>query len=161
MPTLNPQLQDVIEQIAQQEHFIIQSVSFEDGAPQRLEVIVDVDKDEAVTLDEISDFSTKLSQALDQQDVSDSEYLLEVFSPGADTPLTQERHFKRAIGKIVLVDTVDTSYRGVLESIDPDKIVLDNKPKMVRGKAPKKSEQGLVNIDRDSITHAVIELPNS
>jgi ribosome maturation factor RimP len=72
------------------------------GRRRVLRVIVDADG--GVSLDDIAEVSRELSARLDAKDaMGDGPYTLEVSSPGVDRPLTQTRHWRRAIGRLVIV----------------------------------------------------------
>lgn len=65
---------------------------------------VTVDADGGVSLDAIALASRELSARLDGSAVmGELPYTLEVSSPGVDRPLTQPRHWRRAIGRLVVV----------------------------------------------------------
>ncbi len=57
----------------------------------------------AVTLDEVAEASRAISDALDGLPTLHDAYTLEVSSPGTNRPLTSERHFARAIGRLIFV----------------------------------------------------------
>jgi ribosome maturation factor RimP len=62
-----------------------------------------VDADGGVGLDDIAVVSRELSAELDASTVmGDFPYTLEVSSPGVDRPLTERRHWRRAIGRLVI-----------------------------------------------------------
>jgi ribosome maturation factor RimP len=72
------------------------------GRRRVLRVIVDADG--GVTLDDIALASRELSSRLDAAAaMGDLPYTLEVSSPGVDRPLTLPRHWRRAIGRLVVV----------------------------------------------------------
>jgi ribosome maturation factor RimP len=57
-----------------------------------------------MSLDDAALASRELSAKLDASDVmGDMPYTLEVSSPGVDRPLTQPRHWQRAVGRLVRV----------------------------------------------------------
>ncbi|HEY6480626.1 MAG TPA: ribosome maturation factor RimP [Streptosporangiaceae bacterium] len=63
-----------------------------------------VDGDGGVSLDAIALASRELSAVLDDSEVmGEVPYTLEVSSPGVDRPLTERRHWRRAIGRLVTV----------------------------------------------------------
>jgi ribosome maturation factor RimP len=74
-------------------------------AGRRSVVRVVVDRDAGVTLDDIAEVSRAVSDVLDQNDdgMGRTPYVLEVSSPGVDRPLTQPRHWRRNIGRLVTV----------------------------------------------------------
>ena len=49
--------------------------------------------------------------------MGDFPYTLEVSSPGVDRPLTDPRHWRRAVGRLVQVTVTDAGYVGVSGSI--------------------------------------------
>ncbi len=69
------------------------------GRRQVLRVVVDADG--GVSLDDIALASRELSVKLDNSaEMGEQPYTLEVSSPGVDRPLTQPRHWRRAIGRL-------------------------------------------------------------
>jgi ribosome maturation factor RimP len=62
---------------------------------------VTVDSDTGADLDQIADVSRALSAKLDETDaMGEGEYTLEVGTPGAERPLTEHRHYVRAVGRL-------------------------------------------------------------
>ncbi len=58
-----------------------------------------------LSLDEVADATRLVSEALDASDVmGEQPYTLEVSSPGVGRPLTEPRHFRRNVGRLVTVD---------------------------------------------------------
>lgn len=73
------------------------------AAGRRRVLRIVVDADGGVSLDDIALVSRDLSAALDDSVVmGDQPYTLEVSSPGVDRPLTERRHWRRAIGRLVV-----------------------------------------------------------
>jgi ribosome maturation factor RimP len=72
------------------------------GRRRLLRVVVDADG--GVSLDDISRVSRELSATLDRAAaMGDASYTLEVSSPGVDRPLTEPKHWRRALGRLVTV----------------------------------------------------------
>ncbi len=72
------------------------------GRRRLLRVVVDADG--GVALDDIALISRDLSARLDETGaMGETAYTLEVSSPGVDRPLTQPRHWRRAVGRLVRV----------------------------------------------------------
>ena len=69
-------------------------------------VRVAVDADERPDLDKLEELSQAISEEFDARETSGTlnfgpGYTFEVTTPGVDTPLTQPRHFRRNIGRLV------------------------------------------------------------
>jgi ribosome maturation factor RimP len=78
------------------EHVTITSA----GRRRLLRIVVDADG--GVSLDDIALVSRELSAALDRAAaMGGAPYTLEVSSPGVDRPLTEPKHWRRAIGRMV------------------------------------------------------------
>lgn len=60
-----------------------------------------IDKDGGIGIDECEAFSKAVEQVLDELDFIETNYTLEVSSPGADRQLTKEREFLYYIGREV------------------------------------------------------------
>ena len=75
-----------------------------------------VDADGGVALDQIAELSREVSARLDASGVmGEVPYTLEVSSPGVDRPLTEPRHWRRAVGRLVsvpLTATDDSAFPG-------------------------------------------------
>ncbi|HVX44334.1 MAG TPA: ribosome maturation factor RimP [Mycobacteriales bacterium] len=78
-------------------------------AGRRSLVRVIVDGDDGIALDDVAEVSKAISATLDEHEgvMGRSPYVLEVTSPGVDRPLTQPRHWRRSIGRLVKLHTAD------------------------------------------------------
>ena len=68
-----------------------------------LEVLLE--KEGPVTTSDCAEVSKKISSKLDERDLIDREYFLQVSSPGVERPLTEHRDFDGAIGGGVEINT--------------------------------------------------------
>jgi ribosome maturation factor RimP len=98
------------------------------GRRRLLRVVVDSDR--GVSLDDAATVSRELSAALDTVAVmGDFPYTLEVSSPGVDRPLTDHRHWRRAVGRLVQVAVTDSGgarpVSGRVAAADADGVTLD------------------------------------
>ena len=73
--------------------------------PPRITVIADGDT--PLDLETVAELSRSASALLDGLDTGNRAYVLEVTSPGVDRPLTDEKHFRRAHGRLVDVELAD------------------------------------------------------
>jgi len=104
----------------------LESVRVTAAGRRRLLRVV-VDSDHGVSLDDAAAISRQLSAALDEATVmGEFPYTLEVSSPGVDRPLTDPRHWRRAVGRLVKVAVTDTgATSGRIVSADPEGVTLD------------------------------------
>jgi ribosome maturation factor RimP len=75
--------------------------------PPKITVIADGDK--PLDLDTIAALSRSASKLLDGIDTAAGSYVLEVSSPGVGRPLTTEKHFRRARGRMAELTLSDGS----------------------------------------------------
>jgi len=98
------------------------------GRRRVLRVTVDLPDDVpgGVPMESVAAASHALSVALDESPVmGGAPYVLEVSSPGADRPLTEPRHWRRARGRLVRVVGADgRELTGRLEDVGADGVVI-------------------------------------
>ena len=88
-----------------------------------------IDKEGGITIDDCVDVSRKLSDKLDEDDFIDSEYILEVSSPGLGRTLKSDRDFSKSIGRdtdIRLYKPIDKvkEFEGILKAFDNDTLTF-------------------------------------
>jgi len=117
---------DVIGPVIAAAGMDLESVRVSAAGRRRLLRVV-VDSDRGVSLDDAAAVSRKLSAALDAAPVmGDFPYTLEVSSPGVDRPLTDPRHWRRAVGRLVQVTAADAGpISGRVLAADSDGVTLD------------------------------------
>jgi ribosome maturation factor RimP len=99
-------------------------------AGRRTVVRVVVDADGGITLDDVAAVSREVSAALDGPDDSGSSsfgrgpYTLEVTSPGVDRPLTEPRHWRRNVGRLVTVRVGDRTVTARITAVDEQGVRL-------------------------------------
>ncbi len=84
-------------------------------------ITVDVAEDDAadLDLDRVALVHQAVSDALDEADVPSGPYTLEVSSPGVGRPLTQRRHYVRAVGRSVRLRLDDgAEVTGRLDAVE-------------------------------------------
>jgi ribosome maturation factor RimP len=99
------------------------------SAGRRSVLRVVVDADGGVSLDDVAEVGRIVSAALDAAGPAGSfgttAYALEVSSPGVDRPLTEPRHWRRAVGRLVRTRIGDTRVEGRVASADGSGVMLD------------------------------------
>jgi ribosome maturation factor RimP len=96
------------------------------AAGRRSVVRVIVDADGGIDLDGVATVSRVISDALDADEEADAlpAYTLEVSSPGIDRPLTHERHWRRATGRLVTVQAAGRTITGRVHDVDADGVTF-------------------------------------
>lgn len=99
--TQSDRLRGLLEPLVAAKGLDLEDIEMSKAGKRRMLRII-VDSDEGVELDACAELSREVSDRLDETDVmGEDEYVLEVSSPGADRPLTEHRHYVRAIGRLV------------------------------------------------------------
>jgi ribosome maturation factor RimP len=130
LAALRDRLTEVISPVTQRAGFDLERVNVS-RVGRRHSVQVVVDRDGGVGLDAIAEVSRALSEALDAAEAAGAaavpgEYVLEVSSPGVDRPLTEPRHWRRNIGRLVTVRLpAEGSVTGRIATTTEDGVVLD------------------------------------
>lgn len=119
-------------------------------AGRRHVVRIVVDRDGGVDLDLVAAVSQRASDLLDAPPLSDhlpGPFVLEVTSPGVDRPLTEQRHWRRALTRLVHVALTDgTAVDGRITAVPSDDEVVVT------------TASGVVTIPRSSIERAVVQV---
>ncbi|HZX39290.1 MAG TPA: ribosome maturation factor RimP [Streptomyces sp.] len=98
--TQSERLRGLLEPLVSAADLDLEEIEVSRAGRRRVLRIV-VDSDEGATLDACAELSRAISQKLDETDaMGEDEYVLEVSSPGADRPLTEHRHYVRAVGRL-------------------------------------------------------------
>ena len=98
------QVETLASPLAQEEGMEVWGVDFRSEAG-RWVLRVLLDREEGVTLDELTRVHRQLSDLLDVHDVIPRRYTLEVSSPGIVRPLLRPSHYRRYEGKRVRIQT--------------------------------------------------------
>jgi ribosome maturation factor RimP len=100
-------------------------------------VTVYIDGDTGVSIDACARVSRKLSEKLDESELFDGKYTLEVSSPGLNHPLKLRRQYVNNIGrqvKILLINSQEKT--GTLTKVEEEKVLItmlpENKKKKVQ-----------------------------
>jgi ribosome maturation factor RimP len=95
------------------------------GRGRLLRVTVDGDD---VGIDRLAELSRGLSRLLDDQPGLQDQYRLEVSSPGLERKLRRPSHYRKSVGREVVVKTAaadeKTTYRGTLTDADESRFTV-------------------------------------
>jgi ribosome maturation factor RimP len=104
-------------------HFIVEVLLFSKQRPAKLMVIVD--GDHGVTIDVCANLSRKLAAVMDEQNLLDEAYNLEVSTPGIDQPLKLKRQYFKNKGRQFKVHLKDKAIvQGKLEDVTEEKLTI-------------------------------------
>lgn len=131
------QVPDLVRDVAapMAEEFEVEILDVElSGPAQRplIRVIADVadaTSTEGLDVDVVARFSRRLGNTLDEHDLVEGPFTLEVTSPGVDRPLTERRDFQRNVGRDVRITPTEQAdideVTGRLVAVDDTEIILD------------------------------------
>ena len=88
-----------------------------------LRVYIDKEKGN-VTIGDCQKTSNVISRELDEKDLLNFPYTLEVSSPGVERALKKPEHFTWAIGNVVEVDTGNEKIRGYLRGTENNAVIV-------------------------------------
>ncbi|UQA92785.1 ribosome maturation factor RimP [Streptomyces halobius] len=153
--TQSERLRGLLEPLVAARDLDLEEIEVTPAGKRRVLRIV-VDSDDGVQLDECAELSREASQALDDTDVmGGAPYTLEVSSPGADRPLTEPRHYRRATGRLIKAQLTVEAGAGELVAriVAVDDTALDLEVPGVKGRKPTSRR-----IAFDEIAKARVEL---
>ncbi len=104
-------------------------------------VMIFLDGDEGIGIHDCAAVSRHVGFHLEEENIFDKEYNLEVGSPGLDIPLTLSRQLQKNIGRLLEIKLTDgIKTEGVLLSADDQQIVITEQIKE-KGKKAKEVER--------------------
>ncbi|MBI4435892.1 MAG: proline--tRNA ligase [Candidatus Omnitrophica bacterium] len=126
--TLLLTLREAISGILEEKQAELIEMTYRREGPQHVLRLL-VDTPGGITLNECALLNQEIGQLLDERNLIEESYLLEVCSPGLDRPLVSERDFRRVIGQSVRLVLKKpflgkTDFEGVLEEVVDGKIIL-------------------------------------
>lgn len=100
-----------------------------------------VDKPGGISLDELQSVSEEVSAILDTEDPIDSQYTLEVSSPGLDRPLKSEADYRRFIGSLAKLSSYEPvdgrrHWTGRIVSCEDGVVALDLEKERLSAQVP-------------------------
>ena len=107
-----------------------------------------IEKEGGITLNDCEALSRRVSDLMDEKDPIAEAYFLEVSSPGLNRTIFTEEHYKRFIGREVMVrftKAIDgkKNAKGILKEVNEDNIIVE--------------ADTLISIPKDKIKSANIE----
>ncbi|WP_291647510.1 ribosome maturation factor RimP [Clostridium sp.] len=89
-----------------------------------------IDKDGGIALSDCEALSRRVSDVMDEKDPIKEAYFLEVSSPGLNRTLFTDNHFKKQIGKEVMIRFTKSlngrkNLKGILKEVNDDSVVIE------------------------------------
>jgi len=119
----------VIEPTVEASGFELVRVTFGGGGGRPTLQVMAERADGTMSVDDCAGLSRELSAVLDVENPVESEYVLEVSSPGIDRPLTRRKDFERWAGfeaKLELAAPVDgrKRFKGRLKGLEGETVIM-------------------------------------
>lgn len=147
-----PITQFLAENLDSPNHFLVK-VSVGTGKVTEAKVQVLIDSDLGITIEECAVYSRKLGKFLEEKDLFEHAYTLEVASPGLDFPLNTDRQFAKNVGRKLQIDLKEGSpVEGKLLSFKEKNLELEVEHKQ-KGK---KITLEVIRIPTDNIMKAKV-----
>lgn len=121
------------------------------GVKKNLAVRIFIDKESGVTHEDCAKVSREVGAVLDEDELIESEYLLEVSSPGLERGLYSLKDFEKFAGNLARIKTYMTidgqkNYRGSIIGVDGEEIIFED------------NTNGEVRIPFEAVAKANIEI---
>ncbi|MDU2489258.1 MAG: ribosome maturation factor RimP [Clostridium celatum] len=89
-----------------------------------------IEKEGGITLNDCEALSRRVSDLMDEKDPIPEAYFLEVSSPGLNRTLFTEAHYKRFVGREVMVKLTKAidgkkSIKGILKEVNEENIIVE------------------------------------
>lgn len=131
--TQSERLRELLEPLVTSQGLDLEEIAVDSVGRKRVLRVV-VDSDTGADLDRIADVSRALSAKLDETDaMGDEAYDLEVGTPGAERLLTEPRHYRRAVDRLVKFQLADGG-EVVARILDTDDEGVDLEVPGVKGR---------------------------
>ncbi len=120
-------LHALLDPLAESQNAVVEDIKFNRATTPQT-VVITVDMTTGVTnlsSDQVADLARAFSKELDKHDPIEGPYHLEVSSPGAERQLTNDRQYRRAVGKTVKVELRDgDKVQGTMSAVDDNGFTL-------------------------------------
>ena len=122
--SISEEIKDVLESQLADSEFIVDVIL--KGAIGTQKLIVLADSDAGMTIERCAEISRYLSSYLEEKELFDTAFTLEVSSPGLDHPLKLKRQYSKNLGRSLRVKTINNvQFEGVLKSVEEDIVILE------------------------------------
>ena len=141
----------VEEKIADKPNLFLLDVKFHSNG----KLVILIDGEKGVGIDDCAAISRHVGFRLEEENVIETAYNLEVSSPGVDAPLTDIRQYVKNVGRNLAIKMADgTKREGKLTGITEDAIVIEEKIKEKGKKA--ESVESVIPVNKITETKVLI-----
>jgi ribosome maturation factor RimP len=145
-------IQETVHQVIENTDFKIVEIGIKTAQNRKI-IAIYLDSEHGISIDQCKDFSRKIGDKIEADNMIDGEYVLEVSSPGVERPIKEDWQFRKNIGREILVNYTDKDKtqkecKGTIENLVEDKLHLK-----VKGKKKNQSETLEIPIARIHLAH--------
>lgn len=134
------------------DHFLVDVTLSAGRSGQKVQVLLD--GDEGVSIDDCARLSRALGAQIEESDLFDGAYTLEVSTPGIDFPLNSQRLYRKNIGRTLKVTLLEgKDVKGILREVREDTIILTRQT----GKG-KKAKEEEVEIPLSEVNKSIVQI---
>lgn len=150
MSELLDRVKSYIEPLVNQQGLLLEKFEYQKRGKEYYLVIYVEKEDDVTTLDEVCEISDLISKKLDEINLIEDNYVLDVSTSGAEKPIKDFSKFSKYLGKYIFVKLRNpvegnNDYTGDLEEVTDSSITLSYKIK---------TRRKLVTIQIENITKA-------
>ncbi len=121
---IRSKIEELLEPFLENGRIFVVSVQIPAGRITK-KILILIDSDAGIMVDECADISRKLGDKIEEIELFEDPYTLEVSSPGVDFPLSSQRSYQKNVGRILKVLQQDgTETTGKLEAVTQTHITI-------------------------------------
>ena len=123
------QIAEIVKPIAEELNYDIYHIEYvKESGEYYLRIYIE--KEGGITLSDCEALSRRVSDLMDEKDPIPEAYFLEVSSPGLNRTLFTEAHYKRFVGREVMVKLAKAidgkkSVKGILKEVNEENIIIE------------------------------------
>jgi len=126
--------------------FLIDVVVTSRKGPKKVMIIADADQ--GFSIDDCAEMSRHLSKVLDERNLIEDNYMLEVTTPGVDFPLKLNRQYQKNIGRSLKIKLKEGVIEGRLVQVTDNNITLEKESGSGKKKVISNEVVPFANIDK-------------
>lgn len=150
-------ISDYIETLLEPSQFLVE-ISFLPSTTGEPTLLVIMDDDNGMNIDYCGVISRAVGNYIEENELIEDAYRLEVTSAGIDQPFAMVRQYIKNVGRAVFIlKTDNTEIEGDLLFADEDKIEIQPSPKKKKAKIIESFEPQTLRYDEISYTKLIIK----